>query len=106
MEQFPVFMNLSGQKCLVAGEENKAYAKIILLLKAGAQIDLLTHKPCKPIGELLHRNQLVALKESLKQIDLTRYRLVIGASEDEGVNHYLSEEAMKNNIPVNNYILP
>ena len=101
MEQFPVFMNLSGQKCLVAGEENKAYAKIILLLKAGAQIDLLTHKPCKPIGELLHRNQLVALKESLKQIDLTRYRLVIGASEDEGVNHYLSEEAMKNNIPVN-----
>ena len=92
---------MNRQKSLVTGKDNKAYHKIILLLKAGAQIDLLTCKPRKHIVELLHRKQLFILKESLKEIDLRHYRLVIGASEDKSVNHYLSEQAMKYNIPVN-----
>ncbi len=101
MEQFPVFMNLQGQPCLVAGEQNKALAKIELLLKAGARIDLLTQDPCDRILELLHRNLLNRLKQSPEQIDLTRYRLVIGASEDQQLNRKLADQAMSLNIPVN-----
>lgn len=101
MEQFPVFMNLQGQPCLVAGEQNKALAKIELLLKAGARMDLLTQDPCDRILELLHRNLLNRLKQSPEQIDLTRYRLVIGASEDQKLNRKLADQAMSLNIPVN-----
>jgi len=101
MEQFPVFMNLQGQPCLVAGEQNKALVKIELLLKAGARIDLLTREPCERILELQHRNLLNRLDQPAEELDLTHYRLVIGASEDDQLNQKLSDQAMRHNIPVN-----
>ncbi len=101
MEQLPVFMNLRGQSCLVAGEENKAYHKILLLLKAEARVYLLTQSPCRRIRELFHQNRLVSVDEPLEKLELSRFRLVICASENSALNELLARRAMELNIPVN-----
>lgn len=100
MNQFPVFFNLTGQRCLVVGGGEEAAAKVRLLRSAGAHVVLYSDTFCHELEQgladgVVHRT---------RQHDawLTgAYRLVIVADTPAGLAKRISADCTARGIPVN-----
>lgn len=106
MKYYPVFLDLKGKPCLVAGGGRLAERKIRSLLSAGAKIVCLS-KTFTPGILLLARKKKIHLRRSLLSsrslpaVFLSKFFLVIGATSSSAVNAGIFEACRKKNILVN-----
>lgn len=114
MNYFPIFLNLKKRPVLVVGGGDVAARKVSLLLKADAEIHLVSPQLNKRLKSELHSNQLIHLDRNFKATDIDGKTLVIAATDDRAINQQVSELAQAVNIPVNvvdqpdlcSYIMP
>ena len=102
MRYYPVNLNLSGKKIIVAGAGSVAERKILSLLKTGERI--LVVSPIVTTPKLKHLADSGAItwkKRGIKKTDLKNAWLVIAATNDASVNRSVSGWAKKNNTLVN-----
>ena len=52
MDYLPIFLDLKGRPCLVVGGGAVAHRKILLLLKAGAEVSVVATKLCASLTAL------------------------------------------------------
>jgi len=97
----PVFLNISGQQCLVVGGGLVAASKINRLLKAGAKVTVIAPDLCDEIAELHKQKQIIHMAATFKEDHLANKVLVIAATDDIAINQQVSELARARNIPVN-----
>ncbi|MEM7358603.1 MAG: siroheme synthase CysG [Pseudomonadota bacterium] len=100
MQNYPVFMDLKNQPCLMVGGGEVALRKIRLMSSAGAKITVVAPQ----ISESLQAefgDQLHIIERPFKDEDIGDYRLITAATNDEAVNKRVSELAQARNIPVN-----
>jgi len=101
MNFLPIFINVKDQPCLVVGGGEVAARKVELLLKGGARVVVVapelgaTLTARRQAGEIGHR------AEAFLPAQVQAHRLVIAATDDEGVNRAVAEAAQARNIPVN-----
>ena len=55
MDYLPIFLNLKGRQCLVVGGGSVAYRKALLLLKAGAEVNLADEEDWTPLLAAAYR---------------------------------------------------
>lgn len=101
MQHLPLFFNLQGKPCLIAGGGAVALRKADLLHRAGAQIHLVAPSIRDDLLKLIQQNQGCALLRAVEEGDVIGKSLVIAASDDSRVNEAVSTWAQKANIPVN-----
>lgn len=100
MQNYPVFMDLKDQPCLMVGGGEVALRKIRLMRSAGAKITVIAPH----ISESLlteFGDQIKIVQRSFADDDIGNYRLITAATNDESVNRRVSELAQARNIPVN-----
>ena len=98
MSYFPFFMEIKGQKCLVAGGGIVALRKIEKLLPFGADITVVSPAFCTEIEEM---EGIMQICRRFEKNDIEGMLFVIGATDDENVNAEISTLCREKNIPVN-----
>ena len=101
MRYYPLFLDITGRKCVVIGGGNVAERKVERLLACGACVEVVG-KSLTPLlsarngeGKVVHRDA------DYQDSCLVGAFLVIGATDDEAVNGRIAKDARALGIPVN-----
>lgn len=86
MEQFPIFLNLNNFPCAVVGGGDVAFRKASALLKAQAELIIISPEVCDELKQLIDDNQLTWINQSYQDKLIEDMRLVVAATDDENVN--------------------
>ena len=102
MDFLPVFLDLKKRNVLVAGGGEVAARKIDLLLRAGANVNVVAPRLCTTLQQLSEADKVLHLEDEYdEQLLLQGITLVIAATDDEAVNRQISEDAQALGLPVN-----
>jgi len=102
MDYFPVFVELKNQSCLIIGGGEIAARKIGLLIKANANITVITKTVSHQITEINQHYPLTIIEKHFDASDVTRqFRLVISATNDHPTNQQVADAANAQGILVN-----
>ena len=102
MDIFPISLKLQQQSCLIVGGGRIAYRKAVLLVKAGAVIDIISPEIDANLLEVIQQcgGQYIQAPYSAS-LSLRYYRLVIAATDDQAVNQAVFEACEADNVLVN-----
>jgi uroporphyrin-III C-methyltransferase / precorrin-2 dehydrogenase / sirohydrochlorin ferrochelatase len=101
MYSLPVFMKISGRRCVVVGGGEVAMRKVTMLLKANAAVTVVSPELCEQLQLLTGEKKINFVQESFEPSQLEGACLVIAATDDMKVNEAVSVAAKALNIPVN-----
>ena len=97
----PIFLKLEKQHCLVVGGGKIALQKINQLLKAKADVTVISPEVIEEIGLL----PIKITNRKYRSSDLRKSKIVIAATDDKNINHQVYEDASQNGIPVSTVLL-
>ncbi|MHB1377440.1 MAG: precorrin-2 dehydrogenase/sirohydrochlorin ferrochelatase family protein [Candidatus Humimicrobiaceae bacterium] len=98
---YPILLKLKNKKILVVGGGKIAERKVIRLLKAEANILLVSPDITDSLQKFVDEKKIVYNKRKFTKGDLKNAFLVIAATNDKKVNHLIFRESEKNKILVN-----
>ena len=101
MDTFPIFMKLQASRCVVVGGGEVASRKVAMLLKAGADVVVISPALNDMLAVLLTRERIQHVAANFTEDLLAGSILVIAATDDNEVNAAVAEAARRRNIPVN-----
>ena len=100
MQNYPIFMDLKDQPCLVVGGGPVALRKIRLMRSAGAAITVIAPVLCDELTNEFG-DQIKHLAREFESADVQGYRLITAATDSAEVNQQVSQSAQAINVPVN-----
>lgn len=101
MQALPIFFNITDRLCVVIGGGEVATRKVSMLLKANAEIKLISPEICPELKALADTGKIQFIQASYAADYLAGACMVIAATDDEAVNEQVSLDAKAHNIPVN-----
>ena len=114
MAYFPMFVDLTGKKCIVAGGGMVAARKVKVLLEFGVEIYVAAPEVCGELKNLerqwseksldcentVHRRMLVVENKRFEDTDLDGMDMVIAATDDKHLNHRIAVMAAARGMQV------
>ncbi|MGH1427690.1 MAG: siroheme synthase CysG [Arenicella sp.] len=100
MQNYPIFVDLQNQPCLVVGGGEIAARKIRLQLAAGAKITVISPELSQTVRQEMLSN-IRHIDREFRESDIGDYRLITAATDNPEVNHLVSKLSQARNIPVN-----
>ena len=112
--QYPTFLNIQSQPCLVLGAGIVGTPKILALVKAGAKVTVIAPQASDQVRALSSMNAIDWHCEEFSNQSLEDYFLVIAATSDAALNRRVSMERRERGGLVNvvddpeacNFIVP
>jgi uroporphyrin-III C-methyltransferase / precorrin-2 dehydrogenase / sirohydrochlorin ferrochelatase len=101
MQALPIFFKINNRHCVVIGGGDVAMRKVTMLLKADADVTVISTEICHELHELVTTKKIKYVKASFEKNQLDGSCLVIAATDDAIVNEAVSTAAKAQNIPVN-----
>jgi uroporphyrin-III C-methyltransferase/precorrin-2 dehydrogenase/sirohydrochlorin ferrochelatase len=101
MEHLPIFLSVKGQYCVVIGGGEIATRKVTLLLRAGAQVQIVAPELCRNLAKLRDEGRIEHVGRSYEPGDLEDAFLAIAATDREDINRAVAEAGRAMQIPVN-----
>jgi siroheme synthase-like protein len=98
---YPIFMNISGKKCVVAGGGEVALRKVKTLLGHGASVKVISLDLCSELGQLAESGEISVLQRSYRAGDLQDAVIAIVATDDSNTNLEVVKEAQRRAVLVN-----
>jgi precorrin-2 dehydrogenase/sirohydrochlorin ferrochelatase len=86
MALFPMFVKLEGRRCVVVGAGRIAIGKIATLLRAGAQVTVISPEAEATVRRYATRRRLVWRRREFLPSDVANAFLVIAASNSAATN--------------------
>lgn len=90
---YPAFLNLKGRKVIVIGGGKVAERKIFKLLKAGADVTVISPKITKRIEREKRRRRVKHISRKYRKGDQKNALLVISATDSKDINEKVSKDA-------------
>ncbi len=114
MAYYPVFIKLDGKTALVVGGGRVAQRKIETLLEYGASVHIISKELTDKLKQLVESGDIRHMGEKFENKHLDGAFLVIAATDNEKLNHEISEAAQKRGLLINtvdqptdcNFIVP
>ena len=114
MDYLPIFYRVKQRPCLVVGGGAVAARKTSLLLKAGADVKVISPQLHTELERLVEANKIKHEAREFTEQDLDGCVLVFAATDKRDVNEQISSLANERNLPVNvadntelcNFIMP
>lgn len=98
MSYFPLYISLEHASCLIAGGGSVALRKARVLLDFEAKVTVVAPR----IHENLKKDpEVTCLLRKFQAQDLDDRKLVVAATDDKKLNHYISVLCRQRKIPVN-----
>ena len=103
MKYFPFFLQLDKLPCLIVGGGSVAERKLDLLIKANADITVISLEFSDYILDLAKTHNIRCVKKeySNKILEENKYNFVISATNDVSLNERVAKDCKKYNIIVN-----
>jgi len=102
MDVLPIALRLQKQRCLIVGGGQIAQRKADLLIRAGAVLDVLALEVIPELStQVAQSGGQVVQAGYASGRDLTRYRLVIAATDDTAINQQVFTDAESQGVLVN-----
>lgn len=105
MDLFPIFLKLTGRRCLVVGAGSIAESKIESLRAARGDVTVIAPAASKKVLEMAEAGEVVYLQREFAAGDVAdaaaRYFLVVTATNIPAVNRAVYLEAVANDILCN-----
>ncbi len=98
---YPVFLNISGKKCVVFGGGQVALRKVRVLLEHGAKVEVISPALCPELAQLAGSGEIKAFRRTYVKGDLKGAFVTIAATDDSETNLKVAGEARRNAIMVN-----
>ena len=103
MDLFPVFLKLTGRRCLVIGAGNLAESKIESLRAAHAQVTVIAPEARERILEMAAAGEIALQQRSFESGDVSSggFFLVVTATNVPATNRAVYQEAVANDVLCN-----
>ena len=101
MEHYPVYLSLRDKRVLVVGTGECALAKLRLLMKTPARIEVYGFDPIDDLIVLSAADHIHLMHRKLDANDLKSAQLVYAAQEDDALDHAVAQLARKHGVLVN-----
>jgi uroporphyrin-III C-methyltransferase/precorrin-2 dehydrogenase/sirohydrochlorin ferrochelatase len=101
MDYFPMFLDLKGRPCLVAGGGTVARRKVALLLRAGARVTVVAPILDEGFQAWLAEGTIDWRPGPFEPGDAGGQSVIVAATSDRAVNRAVAEAARQRSIPVN-----
>ena len=106
MTYYPINLNLEGKPCLVIGGGEVAERKVLGLLRAGAQVKVISPQISPALARLRDRKEITVEQREYRRGDLQGMFLVFGAADDRRLGPELDQEARDEGCLINHADLP
>jgi len=93
MRYYPVNLDIRGRFCLVVGGGRVGARKVDTLLKCGAIVTVVSPDATSPLDRLAEAGRIVLERREYRSSDVKGQFLVIGATDDEGLNRQIHADA-------------
>ena len=101
MAYLPIFLDLSGRRCLVIGGGEVAARKVASLLEVGADVVVVSPSLVSELAEVARQRRIHYLAREYEAGDMTGAALVYAATDDTGLHRRVHAEARDRGIPIN-----
>lgn len=101
MTLFPIFLKLSGRRCLVVGAGKVAEEKIEGLIPTGAEIHVIAPVATRRIRELAHQKKIAWHARRFKPSDLNGVFVVVAATNLPALHKKIYSEAKRRQVLCN-----
>jgi len=98
---YPIFLNISGKKCVVVGGGQVALRKVTTLLEHGASVEVISPDLCSELSQLAESGEIGVLRRSYRAGDLQDAVIAIAATNDSNTNLEVVKEARRKAVLVN-----
>ena len=98
---YPVFLDLSGRRCVVVGGGQVALRKVEALLGHGARVEVVSPALASELDDLAQSGQIRVLRRRYQAGDLKGAFLAIAATDDRETNLQVVKEARDSAVLVN-----
>ena len=101
MNNYPIYLNIQGRKCVVAGAGRVARRKIRSFLDHGASVEVVSPEIDPHIRQWANENLLRIWEEPYSRRRLENAFLVVGATNNAEVNRKIAQDARESGILCN-----
>lgn len=101
METLPIFLKIHQQPCHVIGGGEVAVRKVTMLLKAGADIAVISPDLHHELIDMVEKGDIYWRQKSYQIEDIHGCMVVVAATDDEQLNAQISDDAKSLGILVN-----
>ena len=101
MRYYPIFLNLKNRRVVVVGGGAVAERKTASLLKAGAEVTVVSPEMTPRLAAWADKNKIVAVHRPYRRGDLKRAVLAFAATDNPRVNQAVARESIQKKIWVN-----
>jgi len=101
MSYFPIYLEMTGRRCLVIGGGAVAERKVAGLLEAGAEVVVISPEASDNILRWSKEKAIELIARRYQPGDLTEYEIAFVATGDGGVNAQVFQEARRLGVWVN-----
>jgi siroheme synthase-like protein len=98
---YPVFLDLTGRRCLVVGGGAVGVRKVEGLLAADADVTVVSPPPSPALDELCRDGRIRWLQRDYRAGDLEGFALCLTATDDTAVNAAVAAEGRERGVWVN-----
>jgi precorrin-2 dehydrogenase/sirohydrochlorin ferrochelatase len=93
MQYYPVNLDVKNRNCLVVGGGRVGTRKVRTLLECGAQVTLISPEATPELEALAGQGRIQWRTRDYRASDLDDTFLVIGATDDQGLNRQIHQDA-------------
>src|ERR1019366_9965092 len=101
MAYLPIFLDVTGSRCLVIGGGEIAARKVASLLEAGADVVVVSPSLVEALAELARHGRIQHMKRKYAPGDMAGAALVYAATDDANLHQRLHADARERGIPIN-----
>lgn len=101
MRYYPIFVDLSGQPCLVIGGGDIAERKVESLLNAHGQITVISPALTNQLRTWATEQRITTFERPYQPGDMAGFTLVFAATSDETLHQHIAAEAKQAGILLN-----
>lgn len=113
-EYFPIALDIKAKRCVVIGGGGVARRKVESLIECGAMVTVISPEACSELWGLAEERMIEWVRRPYRHGDLGGAVLVMAATDSEGCNQEVYQEALEKGLLVNvcddpprcNFIVP
>jgi siroheme synthase-like protein len=98
---YPMFLNISGRRCVVIGGGRVALRKVRALLEHGASIEVISPDLCPELIEMAEKGQIRTFRRNYRPGDLQNAFIAIATTNNGNINRQIVNEARSEAVLVN-----
>ncbi|MCL5985234.1 MAG: bifunctional precorrin-2 dehydrogenase/sirohydrochlorin ferrochelatase [Actinobacteria bacterium] len=98
---YPIFLDISGKRCVVVGGGEVALRKVRVLLEHGANVEVISPELCPELKKIVESGEIRAIPRNYQVGDLNGAFIAIAATNDSDINQMVVQEGHEKAVMVN-----